>query len=140
LPRGEEYLKGRIKEGVKFDSQIDLKVGEMSESAMDEYMKFCGKVLGGTKGVEGWIVMEELKGDEEEEEEEEEEAIVVGNGIELTDDEKRLPGSCYNILNGRDVCGILCEEYERLLVAGAKVVGVPVEYLGVVMESYERRI
>ncbi|KAF8812522.1 hypothetical protein BYT27DRAFT_7252044 [Phlegmacium glaucopus] len=141
LPKGQEYLKGieGKKREVKFDSQIDLKVGDMSESVMDEYMKFCKRVLVKTaEADEGWLVME--ADDDVEEGEEEVEEIRIGCGVEFIGEEKGLPGSCYNILNGRDVCGIVEDEYGKVLCLGGKVVGVPVEYLGVVIEHYERRL
>lgn len=118
------------------------KVGDMSSGAMDEYMKFCGRLLK-TKAVGGWFAMEddvELELEEEEEEEELEEIRGVGCGILGEEENSGLPGSSYNIWNGRDVCGIADKDYENVLCLGGTAVGVPVEYLGMVIGSYERRL
>lgn len=69
----------------------------MSDSGIDEYIKFCGKALVGDA--------EEIRGVEEE--------IRV-----------ELIGS----------------DYERVLCAGGRIVGVSVEYLDAVMQRLERQI
>lgn len=69
----------------------------MSDSAIEEYIDFCGKALAGDAG--------EFRETEEE-------------------DRVELIGS----------------EYERVLSAGAQVVGVSVEYLDGVMQRFERRL
>lgn len=50
------------------------------------------------------------------------------------------PGEEYRIWNARDVLGTLPAEYSLVLGRGAGWVGVSCEYLGAVVEKYERRI
>lgn len=75
-------------------------MGDLSESAMDEYINFCEKAL------------VSLKTEEEEEEED----------VECDEDE-----------DGMDECS-------RVMCAGAKIVGVTVDYLSVLMQAYEARL
>lgn len=49
------------------------------------------------------------------------------------------PGEDYTIWNSRDVFGTLAEEYGAVLGRGAKCVRTGEDYLGGVVELYERR-
>lgn len=55
-------------------------------------------------------------------------------------DEGLRPGEGYRIYNSRDVMGTLPVDYETVLGRGARWTGVDGEYLGGVVEKYERRV
>lgn len=69
----------------------------MSDSALDEYIKFCGKAL-------------------------------VGDAEDFKETEEEIRAE----LTG--------SEYDRVLFVAGQIVGVPVEYLHVVMQHFERRL
>lgn len=56
------------------------------------------------------------------------------------DEEGLRPGEGYRIYHSRDVMGTLPEDYEMVLARGARWTGVEEEYLGGVVEKYERRV
>jgi len=50
------------------------------------------------------------------------------------------PGERYRIYNSRDLFGTLPGDYEVVMERGSRWVGVSVDFLGGVVETYERRL
>lgn len=65
--------------------------------------------------------------------------IGLGGGTEVMESGMRA-GESYKIWHARDIDGTLASDWEKVVVRGARVVGVASEYLGGVVEQLERRL
>ncbi|KAA1466439.1 hypothetical protein DENSPDRAFT_768843 [Dentipellis sp. KUC8613] len=164
LPSMQEYLKAvqeleeerkRGKEEI-FSAKSNMATASLSDPMIDEYLRFCEKALLGhgisETGMDSRVVDEYFPlGTQQWGSEPHRLAdggataeARVTNALQaapLTDDAtNEEPGAVYTIYNSRDVLGTVSEEYEMVVGRAARVTGVGDEYMGGVVEKYERRL
>ncbi|KAF9464466.1 hypothetical protein BDZ94DRAFT_1161887 [Collybia nuda] len=151
LPNIEDYLRGLkeldVTDGLTkdavFSSRSPMYVADLDEEMTDAYLDFCEKALVGGDGddvvLANYFPLEKARGKDE-------------DGGDLEGDERRQvsateigdtglrPGEGHRIYNSRDVMGTMGVEYSRVLRRAAGWTGVEQEYLGGVVEKYERRL
>ncbi|KAF9569285.1 hypothetical protein CPC08DRAFT_623499 [Agrocybe pediades] len=137
-----EYLRRIKKEmpGMRFDSRKNMHVGDMKPEEVEEYISFCSRILGGSEDETvleyfGKVWKENKRDGEDRVENGEERGrtrVEEGTGVR--------PGVSYKIWNSRDVDGVGAVEIEEVIRRGSVVGGISVEYLGGVIEMFERRL
>lgn len=136
-----------------FSSDNPMRLEDLSEDLLDNYLAFCERALTstGAKTVLGKDdVLDEhfpIHGGQscpcsDAKDETKRQQRLPATELETDQKGKRAlkPGEEYRIWNARDVLGTLPSEYELVLGRAARWVGVGCEYLGGVVEKYERRI
>jgi len=154
LPRIDEYVAfmrrleaaDAKQEDAIFGSHKAMRVEELREDELDEYLPFCERALVGARSdstEDGLDRHFPLKGGQQAGRDESA-TETDRKGLRATvmrEEEKRLlPGEGYRIYNSRDMLGSVPEDYAVIIRRGARWVGVEDEYLAGVLEKYERRV
>ncbi|KAJ3555541.1 hypothetical protein NP233_g12182 [Leucocoprinus birnbaumii] len=132
--------------GALFSSENVLAVGDLNESLLDDYLGFCEQALLGTENSSSDIIaanqfpvsgstlrsqIDEIKPSRG--------AMPAGVLAEDLEAKSLRPAENYAIWNSRDVFGTLAEDFGALLGRAAKRIRIGEDYLGGVVERYERR-
>ncbi|KXN89663.1 RNA polymerase I-specific transcription initiation factor rrn7 [Leucoagaricus sp. SymC.cos] len=154
LPRADKWL-AQLKEldgldaatrDALFSSENVLAVGDLSETLLDEYLRFCEHaLLGQDKGSNDIIVTNHFPVSRDTlgsySDKVKASRPITPAGV-LVDDlgSKRLrPAEQYTIWNPRDVFGTVAEDYGAVLGRAARWIRTGEDYLSGVVELYERR-
>ncbi|TFY64273.1 hypothetical protein EVG20_g5993 [Dentipellis fragilis] len=160
LPSIQDYLKvvqdlndqtRRSKEEI-FSAKSNMATACLDDSMIDEYLRFCEKALlgHGVAGTELRVIAEYFPLGSRASESSSptdgestagvrrENALKAAQPAEDATDEE--PGAAYTIYNSGDVLGTVSEEYETVVGRAARATGVGDEYMGGVVEKYERRL
>jgi len=111
----------------------------MTPDETDEYISFCSRILGGKEDETaaeyfGKAASKKMSGEDMGENGEK------GGRTRVMEGEGLRPGEEYKIWNSRDVDGEAPLSIERVIGRASLLGGVRVEYLGGVIESFERRL